>query len=488
MMSGVQVLVEDIGPDSELLRKGTDLAFKGAEGALLDPKAPAKADDSAWEGKKKVDEQDLTDLVDLAQGRDKAAEAKADVESLKADFRRGFLFYQQYVYDCARVCKSLPRLPSRQEPVLAVHPGATVWTTPPTENPLVPGMALFNACDFLSDLKDVTQLDLSTYRVILVRDPGALPTAAVAALSDWLEKTAGLLYIQGGFESDAEWGTPADHDGRLERNWPWKDEIKVVRTPGVAGGVLKPLALTGPAGAVTVKGGRVASTFRVTGARATGLLSSPEGVVLAVWRDPATFKGAVVFDGLESASRDYVLALRDVLLREGGPAGKGLLDGPVLHESLNTAGLTAAAATGYYREVSDRQAYPGLDLLTGETNPVVGGGISAALAVKDFRAGHVAVMNGIAWLAERPPERVEATPEGLELRGGGLVRLASDGALRIQAKEGAPLAVVSNAAVWIVEGGGEGLAEMDSGGTNPPVVYVRSERDVSVRRLEWASK
>ncbi len=480
-LSGIQVGVEDIGRDSELLRKGADLAFKGATEAMLESKEAAKAGEAEWDGKK-VDEQEMTELVDLVQGRDRAADAKADVDTRKANFRRGFLFYQQYVYDCARVFKSLPRLPARQEPVLAVYPGANVWTTPPTPNPVVPGMALVQACDFLSDLKDAVQLDLSAYRVIMVRDPGALPSAVVGALSDWLEKTEGLLYIQGGFEDAAEWGTPADHDGRLERDWPWKGEVQVVRTPSGAGRALKAHVLTGSTGAVSVKSGQQMARFTLSGPRATGVLSAPGGAaVLAVWRDPARFKGVVVFDGMESASRDYVLALRDVLLREGGAAGRGLLDGPVLHETLRAGSLTAAAAPGYYREASERQAYPGMDLLTGETNPVVGGDISGALTAQEYRAGHVAVMNGISLLAERPPERVEAVAGGLEFRGGGLVRLAGEAPLRVQAKDGAPLAVVREAAAWVVEGSGEGMAELYLAGTNRPVVYVRSARDVSVR-------
>jgi hypothetical protein len=482
-MSGVQVLVEDIGRDSDLLKKGVAFAFKGAEEELTAPKAPkAAAPDADLLAGDKPDEGELEGLADLVQGRDRSAEARDSIDKRKEAFARGFLFYQQYVYDCARVCKSLPRLPERQHPALAVYPGATVWVTPPTPNPVVPGMALLNAFDFLSDFKEVSQIDLSPYRIIMVRDPGAQPAAVAAAVTAWLEKTDGLLYIQGGFEAEAEWGGPENLAGKLKTPWPWAGEVRMAKAPA-AGRGLKALALSGAGGAVGVKGGQVACTWALSGARAKPLLAAAEGPVLAVWRDPARFKGVVVFDGVENASRDYVLALRGHLAEAAGPASGALLAGPVLLETETISGVTAAAATGYYKDVSDRPAFGGFDLLTGEPDPVVGGGISGALAATNYVAGHVAVLNGIALLAEREPVRVEPAGGGLVFGGGGLVRLASAGGLDVQAREGAPLPVITNAAAWIAGGAGEGVA-LVMAATNRPVVYVRSEREVSVKRRE----
>ena len=479
-MGGVQVNLEDIGRDSPLLRRGVALAFKGAEAEMTDPTAPKKPEGAAdLTAGDKGNDPELAGLADLVQGRDTAAESKAAIEQRKEAFSRGFLFYQQYVYDCARVFKSLPRLPPRQYSALAVYPGATVWVTPPTPNPVVPGMALLNAFDFLSDLKEAAQLDLSSYRIIMVRDPGPLPASVMEALTAWLTKTEGLLYIQGGFDSEAEWGGPGNLSGKLKESWPWAQEVRVARTPGVAGKMLKPLTLTGKGGEVSVKGGQIACTFTLSGERAQALLGTSSGPVLALWSDPGRFKGVVAFDGVENASRDYVGALRGRLGEAGGPAVAALLAGPVLHETEAAAGVTAAAAPGYYKDVSDQRAYAGLDLLTGERDPTVGGGLSGALAATNFAAGHVAVMNGIALLAERIPLRVEPAEGGLMFRGGGLVRLASAGGLKVAAREGAPLPVMTNAAVWVVEGAGEGLAEIRAG-TNAPVLYVRSEREVVV--------
>jgi hypothetical protein len=483
-MSGVQVLVEDIGRDSDLLKKGVAFSFKGAEEELNAPKAPKQAEpDIDLGGGEKPDADAMAELANLVQGRDTKAEAKETIDKRKADFARGFLFYQQYVYDCARVFKSLPRLPPRHFPALAVYPGATVWVTPPTPNPVVPGMALLNAFDFLSDFKDAAQLDLSAYTIIMVRDPGAQPAAVVSAVTAWLEKTDGLLYIQGGFAAEAEWGGPSNLDGKLKTPWPWAGDVRMKDLPAASARALKALALTGPTGPVGVKGGQVACTWTLNGDRARPLLSGPEGPVLAVWKDPARFKGVVVFDGVESASRDYVLALREQLTGVAGPAAGALLAGPVLHETETAGGVTAAAATGYYKDVSDRLGYAGFDLLTGEPEPSVGGGLSGALAATNVIAGHVAVLNGISLLAEKDSVKVAPAGGGLVFSGGGLVRLAAADEMDVAATEGAPLPAITNASVWIVEGAGEGVARVMAA-TNRPVVYVRSERDVSVKRRQ----
>jgi hypothetical protein len=481
-LRGVQVNLEDIGRGGAILKRAVDFAFKGAEEELTDPKAPKTASAGAdWDAGAGADDEALADLADLVQGRDKAGEAKATVAQRMEAFSRGFLFYQQFVYDCARVCKSLPRLPPQPKPVLAVYPGATVWVTPPTPNPVVPGMALLNRFDFLSDLKDAAQLDLSPYRIIMVRDPGPQPAAVVAAVTAWLEKTDGLLYIQGGFEAESEWGGPDNLEGKLKTPWPWAQAVRMKRAAVPPGRTLKPVSLTGPEGPLEVKGGQTACTWLLTGEQGKALLSGPEGAVLAVWRDPARFKGAVVFDGIESASRDYVLALRERLQAAGGSAAASLLAGPVLHGVESVAGVTAAAVTGYYKDVSEKQAYDGLDLLTGEADPGVGGGLSAALAATNFVSGHVAVLNGVSLLAERAPVRVKPAGGGLVFSGGGLVRLASPGGVDVAAKEGAPLLLVTNAAVWIAEQSDEGMAEIMAG-TNRPVMYVRSEREIIVKR------
>ena len=483
-LSGVQVGVEDIGADSPTLKRAIEYAFRGVENEL-EIKALGKPTigdaGEAWE-----DEGDDGELEDL-DADEKQAAIEKEIETAKERFRRGFLFYQQYVYDCVRIFASLPRRQSRPQ-VLAVRPNVSVWTRPPTRNPLVPGMALLNSYDFICDLNQASRLELSRYRLIVVHDPGSLQDATIAALSKWLRETPGLLYVHRKIaaENTAEASTPEDHDGKLQNDWPWENDLTITRAKGYPASFRRPrkLILEGKGKPVTVASAVHASTLRCKGA-ARPLYSVNKETVLAVWRRPGAFKGAVLFDGLESASKDYLNVLRQVINQIHKAHGVGLeLSGPMLHVLLDSADLRAAAASRYYRAVSEVRVSKGLDFLTGESDPKVGGGASAMISGEDYISEYIASGNGITALADKPFRQAKKSAGGLVLHSDGLVRVATaSGKLKVQPLKGKALPRLSEeeALSWLLFGKkSNGLATFIIGKKKRSVTYFRSRSPVKV--------
>lgn len=99
----------------------------------------------------------------------------------------------------------------------------------------------------------------------------------------------------------------------------------------------------------------------------------------------------------------YLEVLRGAINGPQRDAGPGLaLNGPVLHEILESSNLLAAATTSYYDESKDVKTYPGLDLLTGERQPQLGRGPGGVMIGHDFVGGFAAALSDLAVLATRP--------------------------------------------------------------------------------------
>ncbi len=476
-MSGVVANAESIGADSPDLKRGIDHAFRGVE-KILDRQALGKP--IIGDNDNDLGMDDLDD-IELDAGK-KTEERDRKIAASKEKMRRGFGFYQQYVYDCVRVFNSLPRRNPKPK-ILAVRADVSVWSRPPTANPLVPGMALLNEYDFVADLDQVVNLDLSRYRMIVVRDPDKLRDQTITALTKWLKDTPGLLYINPFLpaEDNAEAGTAADHDGKLTLDWPWENDVQTTIVEGY------------PASKRTVRrvdvNGRDtktsllavhAATFTVKGA-ARGLLTVGKKPVLALWHNPKQYRGAVLFDGLESASGQYLERLRDEINRIHQTAKVGLpLTGPRLQVLLRDRALQATAASRYYTEAGDESRLAGLDLLTGEANPKIGRA-AAAIVGADYTNRHVANGNGINALAETPFTKAEVDGKTLVLQAAGLIRVAAGNAnINIKTTSGKPIPRVDDPLQWLLSDTTEGLAVLAFGPTKRQVVYVRSQHPLAV--------
>lgn len=490
-LSGVQTLVEDITPESGTLRRGIAYSFRGVEEEYSlkmegKPKLEVEMVDKGGEFEEADDEEEIESALtgEMTQKEKIAIQVKADKER----FFRGFHFYRKYVYDCARIFKSLPRQHAKP-PALAIRDGVCVWSRPRTGNPLVPGMAILNSYDFLCDINKTPDLDLARYRLIVVHNPATLTDRTIAALTKWLKEQPGLLYVHINLTDDnsAEASTPEDHDGVLKNDWPWEKDVEAKLLPAEKG--LKEHPLRSPHGQMPTVTAQLASTFALNGPNAQTLLSTDGKPCLVLWRKPGDFKGGVVFDGLASASADYLRVLKEVLAEVHRDFGHGLeLRGPILHQSLEADGLTAAAATGYYRTVSESYAYEGVDLLTGEPNPKVGGGRSGTIVARDLRAEYVACVSGIAILCEQPIKEIREVDGALIVRSDGLIRAASEtGAVKVTRTDG-ELPTPESPMDWLVFGKEEGVLTLPLGKTGNQVVYVRSRAPVRVTKTAPAQE
>ena len=475
-LRGVTTLPEDLLPDSPVLQRAIAYSFQGAAEDHADKPATAPTAKTP----ELSEEEDFGDLDQPAQAAAKAQAVGDQIAADKERFRLGYNFYRQYVYDCARVFADLPRQRYRA-PALYVRPGTSVWTMPTTPHPLVPGEALLSRYDFLGNLNHVTDVGLAGYRLLVVRDPGALRDSTIAAVTEWLRKQPGVLYISRQLAADnaAEAATTADHDGKLDRDWPWEADVQIA--PLAKPAALKALSLTGPAAPLAVAGGVVSSHFTVAGKDAATILSHDGAPCLVVWRRPGEFKGAVVFDGVESASKEYLVHLRALLQKLHADHGVGLpLDGPALVETLATPELSAAAATSYYRAAQEPRRYPGIDLLSGEADPEVGTGRAGAIVAPKLTGKWVAARPGLVAMGERPLEDVRDEDGGLGLKCAGLVRAAAGvNAVTVKTADGSPLPVITeDVPRWLVEGAGPGLVVWPLGpatAANPrTITYFRT--------------
>jgi len=484
-LSGVQTLVEDITPESETLKRGIAYSFRGVEEEYSlkmqgKPKLEVEMEEKGGEFEEADDEEEIESALtgEMTQKEKIAIQVKADKER----FFRGFHFYRKYVYDCVRIFRSLPRQHAKP-PALAIRDGVCVWSRPRTGNPLVPGMAILNSYDFLCDVTKTPDFDLSRYRLIVVHNPGTLTDQTIAVLTRWLKEQPGLLYVHINLtdSNSAEASTPEDHDGVLKNDWPWEKDVAVKLLPAEKG--LKEHPLRSPHGKMPTVTARLASTFALNGPNTQALLSTDGEPCLVLWRKPGEFKGGVMFDGLASASADYLRALKEILAEVHRDFGHGMeVAGPILHQSQSADGFTAAAATGYYRTVSERHAYEGVDLLTGEASPKVGGGRSGTIVAQDLRAEHVACVSGIAILCEQPIKEIKQADGGLLVHSDGLIRAASEtGAVQVTRADG-ELPTPEDPMDWLVFGKEEGVLTLPLGNTGNQVTYIRSSTPVKITK------
>lgn len=460
-MSGVPALVEDIGRDSPVLHRGIALAWRGAE----EDYAPEVETPEADEVLDEPETEEVLPVLDAEAQEEKRKRRREEVarkiEEARADCVRGFGIYRKYVYDCARALRGLPRM-DPESAVLVVRPGVSVWTRPRTAYPLVPGTAIPSTWDFLCDVNKCAEWDLSPYRLIILRGTRPVGQAARAAILRWLRDHDGILYVNPRIEPTAEGEWP--WSGRVACEEPAAQKLRTHRLRTAAGNDLE------------VQAARRRCLYATDGEDVRPLLSSEEGPVAVLWSRPDEFRGRVIFDGMESASQEYVRFLRQTMNRLHREHEVGLpLGAPLLHQVGRSGSITAASCTPYYRTVSEKKAYEGLDLLTGHVDPVVGGGRSAALTAPGWRGPHAAGLNGYAVLCEKALEEIRAIGSGVLVRSRGLIRIASSEAeIAVTKRSGAELERLERNVEWILWGNREGFVVLEREQGDGTVIYVRS--------------
>lgn len=480
-LKGKQILVEDITEHSPVLASAIEYAFKGAADDILAapmPDAPGDSTQDLLDGDALRIADELIMMVDEDERREQAAASVADQIEM---FRRGFHFYRRYVYDCARVFAGLPRRNPRPQ-VLSIRPGVSVWTRPGTSYPLVPAEALLNEYDFLGSINNMTRLDLSRYRMIILHAPGEAEAGTLKAIAAWLRDTPGLLYLHRAppqpLSEDAAAAAAA-------AEWPWRSVSATMQLRDVAGVRQRPepIELRDAKGKTRTVTAIASSRIDTDGAGWNVLQRDNEGqATLALWRDPSSARGVIVLDALESGDAEYLKLLRETLNHLAAEHKVGLpISGPLLQIRSEDQDFVAAATTRYYGGVPEVTPLEGIDLLSGQMHPAVGEySTGAVVPVSDLQARYTAAGAGLTAIADRPFTRAETAGKALVLQSDSLFRIsAGTASVNVTLMDGKPLKLVEDDPwAWVEWGETEGIFVQSLGEHRGPMVYVRSTQPV----------
>lgn len=397
------------------------------------------------------------------------------IDESKTRLRTGFFFYRKYLYDLARLFRSLPRhSPSPQS--LVIHPIQNVWYGSLDS----PGADLPVEFDFLIDINKVNHLDLSRYRFITVQNPAAIEDETIGSITQWLKETPGILYVHLDLTADntAQSGTLKDFSGRLKLDWPWEKSVAAEKVKSDKPGDLK---LESDAGPTQLSKTWLMSAFKTEGEHYTILGRVGPLAAVVLWKHP-DFKGGVLFDGVTGGGGPYRVWLRDQLntIREKQDIGPKLR-GPIRQMLYEGDAFTAASATG----IGEAFQYAGPDLITGWTRHELGKGSGAAFLPRKMNAPNVVAGNGVAILAENPIQQYENVKGGINIRADGLLQaVSSTGMLGILA-DGDPVPDIKSDASneWILKGERDGVFRLttDRGETPGAIYFIRSRKILSIR-------
>jgi len=188
-------------------------------------------------------------------------------------------------------------------------------------------------------------------------------------------------------------------------------------------------------------------------------------------------QGAVIFD--RTASGDIRTQLNEIN-REYGIGVQ--LDGTPGVRIAAIGGITAAVATaGHFEPVQLK----GVDLLTGEPNPVVQPGNYAAMVAENYRGPYVISMNGVVVLGEHKLQIAEAVEGGVRVEARGLLQAASiDGRVNVATATGRELPKVDEETLleWLFFETQEGIATFPVGYEGAVVTYIRCSESIIVTR------
>ncbi|MCX5660438.1 MAG: hypothetical protein NTW19_12045 [Planctomycetota bacterium] len=504
--SGASISPEDTFGEAPKVREAIEMAFENVEPVIRQKEALAKASSkspSLVPGDKEAQMDGLIESMVKSDGPDPMAQR---IAKEKEQMLIGFKIYGKHLLDLARLFASLPRNNLRSD-ALVVLPEPAYQSERP--NPAEPESGspiteLLNTYDVALNVNDASYLDLNRYRFIAVKDPEALSDAAIAAVTRWLKETPGVLYVHLDLTADntRQASTPESLDGRLKNDWPWEGDVAVLPAPKAApepaaseevgestdADAAKAKAakkLTTAAGAaIDAPDAALARTFKPAGPAARVLCSMGGSPALVAWQRPE-FKGAVFFDGVEGGGAGYRNAVRDALAELKAKANVGVaLPGPAKHETLAADAWSADVTLG----AGDRVVAKGVDLLTGELDPVVGPDRGAAMVFRDFKGKYAAAYNGVAVLCDRPIRKVDKVEGGLRIECDGLIQAASEsGKVVVAPAEGAALPAVpaEKYVRWLLLESSEGVATQTAGdGANAKqnvVSYIRCGRALTLK-------
>lgn len=491
-LSGVQLFVEDIYTD--VLDKAVNYSFNGVEAMYRKKQETAELKSSIGQAPSAALQEDEAedDLGLIEEEKPEVVEddLKKQVEKEREKLRLGFKFYGKYVFDCARLFNSLPRIQEKPESLL-IQRGVIVWTQP-GKTPLAAGMSLPDACDFVNDINKLPGLPIDRYRYIAAHDPGAVTDGTINTLNRWLQKTPGLLYIHKNItpENSEEAGYAEGPEGQLTQDWNWEKTVNPVpyeekksevKSNGKDKKPVPPLHFTTPDGKVAL-GCRVLTTFTVNGADAQVLLAYEGKPVLVYWKQP-TMKGGVLFDGVTAPSVEYLEFVRKEINRIASTGVGKAFTAPMLHQRFENAELIADVTSRYLRAYEGTASLPGLDLLTGERMPSVNPGGDGAIVATKLSGTYVYSDGGFALLASMPLRSVSLKDGVLHVDGGGLVRVAClEGTPVVQSAPGKELPIVAPEEMmnWMFEKADEGQYSPTPQEKSGPLLYYRAEHPVRI--------
>ncbi len=435
LASGSWLWVESVYDGSKSLDEAMKTMFKGVEEMYrfeLKHGKEAKLDDGGL-----AEDDDDDDELELDEPDPEKDPARIRTKREMQRVRRGLFLEQKHLYDIARVFAGLPHL-KHDHKILFVC----------ARRGGIPQFDFASDYDVLFRINQLAAQDLDGYRFVGLagQDKALLHDATIETVSRWLREKPGLLYIRGWAPTDnsMEASTPDDLDGKLTKDWPWEKEIRFD-------------------GRRYRASGRSAKTIR-------------EGLVF--WKKTG-FKGGVLFDNATKNAAD----LRQVINKLAAEHGIGLKSsGPVGMQIGAKGGIRGVAST--YGAL-DTHTLEGLESLTGEADPRVSKGRSAAIVAKNYAGPYVASFNGISILCDRKIKSVNAVPGGLRISCAGLIRVASfTGTLSVEPESGRKLPKVAKKELlaWLLESDNPGVAAYEVGKSGKQKVYfIRSRGPVVLK-------
>jgi hypothetical protein len=256
-----------------------------------------------------------------------------------------------------------------------------------------------------------------------------------------------VLYIRGVLSTDItnKANTPDDMNNTLQNHWPWEKDV--------------------------VSNGK---SYKITGA-ARALVGTPDEATLVYWKGDGN-QGGVIFDlSPNNDSRDKINAL---LIQEkiGIP-----FDGTPGMKIMKVNGITAVVATG-----SDAEplTLKGVDFLTGEPNPVMTKGRSAAIVAEKFRGKYIFAEKGISILGTKPLENCGAIDDGVKVTCLDLMQIGSiTGKVKVMtanSKKELNAISVEKINEWLLYSTDEGIAVVPVGDKGAVATYVRCKEPVII--------
>ncbi len=419
---GKYVWMEDIS--TPVLDAGIETVFSGVFDIYKKAASVIKPEDDDPENKPEKPEIDVTAI-------------KTRVDNEKKSLRNSFIFEQQNLYNITRILSDLPR-PNMKTPFL--------WVTP---NRRIRQIDWCNSYDIQYQINNITAIDISKYSVIGIigMDTSPLSDSTITTITKWVKDKPYALYIRGALSVDIKnkVNTPDDMTTNLNNRWPWEKDV-------VCNG----------------------KSYKVSGS-ARAITGTTDEATLVYWKGDG-YQGGVVFDlSPNNDSRDKINALLNH--EKIGVA----FDGTPGMKIMKVNGITAAVSTG-----SDAEplTLKGVDFLTGEPNPVMTKGRSAAIVADKFKGKYIYADNGISILGTKPLENCVTIDNGIKVSCVDLMQIGSiTGKVKVLTANGKKelnMVSVEKINEWLLYSNDEGIATIPVGDKGAVATYVRCKEAVII--------